>query len=113
LQHRDYGRDDDKLCAEQSAHELSWSRNLSITPEQIEKWFGRKIATAGGAGNSGALAVMVVIYIILNIPAWLMMDADSVVPSLFISGIAIVGLARLGRRGDWRDVFKSDKDDDD
>jgi len=53
LQHRDYGRDDDKLCAEQSAQELSWSRNLSVTPEQIEKWFGRKIATAGGAGSSG------------------------------------------------------------
>jgi len=113
LQHRDYGRDDDKLCAEQSAQELSWSRNLSVTPEQIEKWFGRKIATAGGAGNSGVLGVMIIIYIILNIPAWLMMDADSVVPSLFISSIAIVGLARLGRRGDWRDVFKSDKDDDD
>ena len=113
LQHRDYGRDDDKLCAEQSAQELSWSRNLSITPEQIEKWFGRKIATAGGAGSSGVFGVMIIIYIILNIPAWLMMDADSVVPSLFISSIAIVGLARLGRRGDWHDVFKSDKDDDD
>ena len=113
LQHRDYGRDDDKLCAEQSAQELSWSRNLSVTPEQIEKWFGRKIATAGGAGSSGVLGVMIIIYIILNIPAWLMMDADSIVSSLIISGIAIVGLARLGRRGDWRDVFKSDKDDDD
>ncbi|MFC2305333.1 MAG: DUF4178 domain-containing protein, partial [Cardiobacterium hominis] len=113
LQHRDYGRDDDKLCAEQSAQELSWSRNLSVTPEQIEKWFGRKIATAGGAGSSGVFGVMIIIYIILNIPAWLMMDADSVVSSLIISGIAIVGLARLGRRGDWRDVFKSDKDDDD
>ena len=56
---------------------------------------------------------MIIIYIILNIPAWLMMDADSVVSSLIISSIAIVGLARLGRRGDWRDVFKSDKDDDD
>ena len=113
LQHRDYGRDDDKLCAEQSAQELSWSRNLSITPEQIEKWFGRKIEQADGADNRRALTVMVIIYTILNIPAWLMMDADSVVPSLFISSIAIVGLARLGRRGDWRDVFKSDKDDDD
>ena len=113
LQHRDYGRDDDKLCAEQSAQELSWSRNLSITPEQIEKWFGRKIATADGAGNSGVLGVMIIIYIILNIPAWLMMDADSVFFSLFMTFIVVTVLAKIGKARSLGEVIDALKKDDD
>ena len=113
LQHRDYGREDDKLCAEQSAHELSWSRNLAVSAAQVGKWFGRKI-DSDGAGNSGALAVMVVIYIILNIPAWLMMDSDSVFFSLFMTFIVVTVLAKIGKArslGEVIDALKKDDDD--
>ena len=113
LQHRDYGREDDKLCAEQSAHELSWSRNLAVSAAQVGKWFGRKI-DSDGAGNGGALAVMVVIYTILNIPAWLMMDSDSVFFSLFMSFIVVTVLAKIGKArsfGEFIDALKKDDDD--
>ena len=55
---------------------------------------------------------MVVIYVIFNIPAWLTMDSDDFGISLFITLAAIVGLTRLGKRGDWHDVLKDDDDDD-
>ena len=113
LQHRDYGREDDKLCAEQGASELSWSRNLAVSPDQVGQWFGRKIDDGGGAGKGSVFAVMVIIYVIFNIPAWLTMDSDDFGISLFITLAAIVGLTRLGKRGDWHDVLKDDDDDDD
>ena len=112
LQHRDYGREDDKLCAEQGASELSWSRNLAVSTDQVGQWFGRKIDDGAAAGKGSVFAVMVVIYVIFNIPAWLTMDSDDFGISLFITLAAIVGLARLGKRGDWHDVLKDDDDDD-
>ena len=111
LQHRDYGREDDKLCAEQGASELSWSRNLAVSTDQVGQWFGRKIDDGAAAGKGSVFAVMVVISVIFTIPAWLTMDSDDFGISLFITLAAIVGLTRLGKRGDWHDILKDDDDD--
>ena len=114
LQHHDYGAEHDKICAEASAHEYSWSRNLAVSVEQVETWFGRKIEQADGADNNRALTVMVIIYIILNIPAWLAMEEDLVTVSVFFSFIVVLILSKIGKARNLSeviDVLRTNDDD--
>lgn len=94
----------EKLSAEQNAHELNWIRSVPTGRKQIEEWFGLKLKEAGGnAGQNsrlGCFYLLLIIYLILNFPAWLAMDGDALIASLAISGIILTVLYRIGKRAD-------------
>ncbi|CAK7055711.1 DUF4178 domain-containing protein [Saezia sanguinis] len=75
--YQDYRYDKGKLCAERTREELNWSVSRPVSAAELAKWFGRpdleQVALARGAGASGGhiTSVMMIIFIVLNIPAFM------------------------------------------
>lgn len=111
LTHHDYDAGkQEKLSAEQNAHELNWSRNIPVSRAQIETWFGRKLADNGRDNNNlqSGFIILVIAYLIVNIPAWLSMSGDTLAASIVMSGFIINALYRIGKKSDGED----EEDDD-
>ncbi|MDO5356524.1 MAG: DUF4178 domain-containing protein [Conchiformibius sp.] len=106
--YRDYAAGSGKLCAERSAHELAWSLSLPVAFADVAQWFklspeeGRRYtATIQPDPPSRTLMwTMIGSYCLINLPAWIMMDEDSLFISLFIS-MFIIGF-----------LWRGDEDDD-
>ena len=121
LAHHDYDAGKrEKLSAEQNVHELNWSRSIPTSRAQIETWFGRKLADIetrfgrefadNGTDNNlqSGFIILVIIYFIINIPAWLGMSGDTLAASIVMSGFIVNALYDIGKKsGD------EDEEDDD
>ena len=121
LAHHDYDAGKrEKLSAEQNVHELNWSRSIPTSRAQIETWFGRKLADIetrfgrefadNGTDNNlqSGFIILVIIYFIINIPAWLSMSGDTLATSIVMSGFIVKALYDIGKKsGD------EDEEDDD
>ena len=96
----DYGQGSGKLCRELSANELAWSKSTPITYNEVAKAFGLQAHAAPvytakmqADGITFSLRMLfTVIFVVVNLPAWLMMSGDQFWDDSFISSALGLGL---------------------
>lgn len=102
--YRDYAQGRGKLSAERSYHELAWSQSTPLEYKQVREWFGLQGKDMGytaqmrpdEAGSTTRL-IAIAVFVILNIPAWIMMDGEDMFWSLSVSGMIVFALWSIGR----------------
>ncbi|MDO4777513.1 MAG: DUF4178 domain-containing protein [Cardiobacteriaceae bacterium] len=101
LLHRDFSLGSNKkLGAEQSADELAWSESHPVSTAQMAKWFGKAFAPALARQDDKKRTLplfLIAFFLFLNVPAWLNMNSDNLAFSIFVSGIVIYLLHKLGK----------------
>ena len=109
----DYAKGGGKLSAERTLHELAWSSSQPVPFAKIAEWFKLDTSAPQYSAQMSADPVsrqmvwlMIGIFLIINIPAWLQMNGDSFELSAIVSGIVIWLLWRSGGQG------SEDGDDD-
>ena len=98
--HRDYRQGKEKISAEITDAEMSWSKSREVSRTEVNKWFGLSPATLhrGQAHDNRTLSyVMIALYLFFNIPAWLAMKTSALGSSLVVSLIIIAILHHLGK----------------
>ena len=112
--YQDYQQGEAKLSAQRTLQELAWSKNTPVSRKQLATWFQfdgsnapRYTAQMQPDPVSRQMVwLMVGIFILLNIPAWLKMNDDDFGFSLVLSGVIVYILIHAGRD-------RSEDDDDD
>ncbi|MCP2041376.1 endogenous inhibitor of DNA gyrase (YacG/DUF329 family) [Neisseria sp. HSC-16F19] len=97
-----------KLCAERSADELAWSRSQPVPYHQVAAWFGltRHAAQTSATGKPVLPWILIVLFTLINLPAWLVILADGDFNGLtFLLSAAVYWLL-------WRPLAGGGDDDD-
>ncbi len=110
----DYRAGSGKLCAERDRFEMAWSKSTPVSYQQVGQWFNlpapavsQYTAKMRPDGPSTDLAWLLInLFIIINVPAWLAMDGGSLLISLVVSWSVFWFLYWRGGAG------KSDEEDD-
>lgn len=98
----DYRRGRGKICTELSPNEMAWSQSTPIPAAQIYRAFGIQAPTARRSPADDEpvpkswVYTAIGIFILLNLPAWLMMEGSDYIVSLLISGYAVYFLYNSG-----------------
>lgn len=94
--YQDYQQGKHKLTAERTAQEWAWSKSMPVAYSQIQEWFKLKtnapqyqVKMQPESASRSLSWLMIGVYVIVNIPAWLMMDGDGYFISLIVSGFII------------------------
>lgn len=105
----DYSHGGAKLCAELSRNELAWSKSVPMTQQEMEV-FGiksKQIKSVTAAANGeneeisrGLRYILMAIFTVINIPAWIMMDVDNFFTSAVVSFLVYWFLNGNGSRSD-------------
>ena len=105
-----------KLCAESNRYEAAWSQSTTIPYRTVFEWFGIESNIPQYSANmnadrpsNGLMTLLIIVFVIINVPAWLNMLASEEDVSL-AAMLSIIVLYFLGKRGN---VFSSDDDDED
>lgn len=101
--YRDYRQGKGKLTAELSYHELAWSQSTPLSYQQVQEWFGLKQKNLGYTakmqpdGIAPATRLTAIgVFLLVNLPAWLMMGSEDIFDSLLVSGVIVYLLWSLG-----------------
>ncbi len=114
--YQDYQQGSNKLSAERTRNELAWSKSTPITRQQLATWFtfdGSNAPQYSAQMQPDPVSrqmvwLMIGVFILINIPAWLKMDSDNIEFSLVLSAVIVYILYQAGR-----DRSEDDDDDDD
>lgn len=105
-----------KLCAECNRHEAAWSQSTTIPYRTVFEWFGMESNIPQYSANmnadrpsNGLMTLLIIVFVIINVPAWLNMLASEEDISL-AAMLSMMVLYFLGKRGN---VFSGDDDDED
>ncbi|OAM26304.1 DUF4178 domain-containing protein [Eikenella sp. NML01-A-086] len=105
-----------KLCAECNRHEAAWSQSTTVPYRTVFSWFGIENDTPQYSTNmhadrpsNGLMLLLIIVFVIINVPAWLNMLASEEDVSL-AAMLSVMVLYFLGKRGN---VFSGDDDDED
>lgn len=105
--YRDYRQGSGKLSAERSYHELAWSQSTPVPYQQIQQWFGLKGKNMGYTAKMqpeslslGTRLTTIGVFLIINLPAWLMINSEDMFDSLLVSAIIIYMLWSFGNSND-------------
>ncbi|MDK4680682.1 DUF4178 domain-containing protein [Kingella negevensis] len=106
--YQDYRQGNSKLSAEYSRNELAWSKSTPVPYQQIAQWFNLgnapKYTTQMKPDpvSRGLVYLMMAVFVIINIPAWLMMgtDGDGFEFSFFVSAVVLFILHGVGTSSD-------------
>lgn len=97
--YQDYQQGQTKLSAARTTAEWSWSKNTPVPYARIQEWF--KLTTNAPQYQTtmrpdrptrGLSLLLMAVYVILNLPAWIMMDSDNYITSLIVSGCVLAFL---------------------
>lgn len=111
--YQDYQQSGSKLSAQRTRNELAWSKNTPVSRKQLAAWFQ---FDGGNAPRYTAqmqpdpvsrqmVWLMIGVFVLINIPAWLKMNDDDFGFSLVLSSVVVYILYQAGRD-------RSDDDDD-
>ncbi|ULJ63536.1 DUF4178 domain-containing protein [Wielerella bovis] len=107
--YQDYQQGSGKLCKEISREELAWSKSTPVSFNQIATWFNLDIKANAPKYNvkmtpdpvsPQMVWLMIIVFVIVNLPAWIMMGGDDLFFSLIISCIIINILWKGGNSSD-------------
>lgn len=111
----DYRQGHGKISAEYSPDELAWSKSTDVGYNKIAEWFGLKdrvkaapapryTAKMQEDGVSPSLRrLMAAVFVLINLPAWIMTDAGDLSGNLLMSGFIVFFLLFPG-------MFNNDDD---
>lgn len=97
--YQDYQQGKAKLSAERTAAEWAWSKSTPVPYARLQEWFKLKTNApqyttkmqAERASRSLSFR-FIGVFVILNLPAWTMMDMGSLITSLILSGFLVAFL---------------------
>lgn len=98
----DFVLDGRQLCAERSREELAWSESRPVGHETLKQWFADKTPRSASAGRDddrpgkGLFYILLTVYALVNFPAWLAMDGDSLFTSMMFTAAIAVFLNKIG-----------------
>ena len=103
--YQDYQQGSSKLSAERTRNELAWSKSTPITRQQLATWFSFDGSSAPQYSTQmqpdpvsrQMVWLMIGVFILINIPAWLKMDSDNIEFSLILSAVIVYILYQAGR----------------
>ena len=98
--YHDYRQGDKVLSAEVSREELAWSQSEAVAYSYVKQWLN-KSEVETQISNQGVpphwIWGVVIIFCVINIPAWLMMSGDDFFTSVLIDGVTLYFLHGISK----------------